>query len=305
MQRPSILSCSIVWLALIQVHAQGPVAEDERTVDRQRLTYTVAGGGLVMAGSLVALDRVWYSQYPRSGLHSFDDSREWLQMDKAGHLWSAYSAGEWGKGLLTQAGVNDRTARWAGGTVGLAFLTAVELLDGTSAEWGFSWWDMAANVAGTGLFVGQDALWGEQRIRAKYSVHFTRFAAQRPELLGSSKAERILKDYNGHTFWLSVNIYSFLKEESKFPKWLNVAIGHGATGLLGGHDNVDSDGNVIVPRFVRQRQFLLSLDVDLTKIPTKKKWLRSIFKAVSLIKMPFPAMRIGTEDGVKFEPFYF
>ena len=253
---------------------QAQEADSLRTVDSKRLAITVASGGLVMAGSLVALDRVWYSQYPRSGLHSFDDSREWLQMDKAGHLWSAYAAGEWGMGLLTQAGVDDRTARWAGGTVGLAFLTAVELLDGTSAEWGFSWWDMAANVTGTGLFVGQDALWGEQRIRAKYSVHFTRFAAQRPELLGSSPAERILKDYNGHTFWLSVNPSSFARNDGgRWPVWLNVAAGMGASGMITAEPLNTLDGN---PGDGRHRRWFLAPDVDLRRIRTGSSFLRTV-----------------------------
>lgn len=29
--------------------------------------------------------------------------------------------------------------------------------------WGFSNWDMVANVTGAGLFIGQDLGWGEQQ----------------------------------------------------------------------------------------------------------------------------------------------
>ena len=62
-----------------------------------------------------------------------------------------------------------------GATAGLTFLTAIEVLDGFSDEWGFSLGDFAAN-AGTGFLVGQELLWKEQRIVLKYSFHQTGYA---------------------------------------------------------------------------------------------------------------------------------
>src|SRR5690606_20640636 len=120
--------------------------------------------------------------------------------------------------------------------IGFAFLTAVEVFDGFSQEWGFSWGDMIANASGTGLYIGQELLWNEQRIIPKFSFHQTKFAAKRPETLGSSFQEQILKDYNGQTYWLSFNLHAFTKNDF-FPKWLNVAIGHSATGMLYGNSS--------------------------------------------------------------------
>ncbi|OJU23360.1 MAG: hypothetical protein BGN92_03335 [Sphingobacteriales bacterium 41-5] len=51
------------------------------------------------------------------------------------------------------------------------FLTVIEILDGFSNKWGFSWGDMAANVFGAGMFQGQQLLWNEQRIKFKFSFH--------------------------------------------------------------------------------------------------------------------------------------
>jgi hypothetical protein len=82
--------------------------------------------------------------------------------------------------------------------------------------------DIIANASGTALFVSQ-LLWKEQRITPKFSFHTTH-AQYRPNVLGSSLAEQMLKDYNGQTYWLSVNLHSFYKG-SKIPKWLNLAIG--------------------------------------------------------------------------------
>lgn len=293
-------------------------------VKKERLSYKVYSdtiikprawilGGATVAlwtGSVVGLNQLWYANEPRSSFHFFDDNEQWFQMDKGGHFITSYAIGNYYTDLMRWAGFNRKTSIWTGGFMGSFYLIGIEMLDGFSAEWGFSYGDFLANTAGSLVFISQELLWNEQRIMPKVSYHPTHYAQYRPDLLGSNFGERMMKDYNGHTFWLSVNIYSFLKEESKFPRWLNVAIGLGATGMLGGRDNPSSytDGNDVVhelPGFVRQRQFLLSLDVDLTKIRTNKKWLRTVFKAVSLIKMPFPAMRIGTSDGVHFEPFYF
>src|SRR5690606_29694126 len=84
-------------------------------------------------------------------------------------------------------------------------------------------------LAGTGFFIGQQLLWDQQRIAVKFSAHTTRFAQQRPDLLGEGLAERILKDYNGQTIWLSANIDRFAPSE--VPQWLNLAFGYSATGI--------------------------------------------------------------------------
>ena len=162
-----------------------------RELHKDRLLVTSLVGGTAIVGSLVALDQAWYADYDRAPMHSFDDGDEWLQVDKAGHMWTTYTVGRWGMGMLDWCGTSESTARWVGGSLGLVYMTGVELLDGTSAGWGFSWWDMAANVAGTGLLIGQDLAWQDQRITMKFSAHLTPFAAQNPDLLGSSNPERI------------------------------------------------------------------------------------------------------------------
>jgi len=76
--------------------------------------------------------------------------------------------------------------------------------------------------------------------------------------------------------------------------------------MIGGMDNpdFDSNGNEL-PNLIRHRQFYISLDVDLTKIRTNKKWLRTIFKAVNIIKLPFPTVEFNTLGKTKFHPVYF
>ena len=112
---------------------------------------------------------------------------------------------------------------------------------------------------------------------------------------------QILKDYNGQIYWLSVNPSSFIKKENKFPKWLNVAFGYGANGMIGArYNNIiieDSQGNVTM--FNRYRQAYFSLDVDFNRIKTKSKFLKSVFTCINIIKIPFPNLELS-EGKLKF-----
>jgi hypothetical protein len=220
-------------------------------------------------------------------------------MDKLGHVFSSYQLGRLGANTINWTGLSRKNQIIYGSTLGLGFLTAVEVMDGFSEEWGFSWTDMASNTIGTGLFVGQELLWEEQRILLKYSFHQTRFAKQRPEKLGDGLAEEFLKDYNGQTYWLSANINSFLKTDY-LPNWLNLAFGYGADGMLTGEPDA--------PLFINQnriRQYYLSLDIDFSRIKTKSHVLKTIFDVLNVIKVPFPALELNTKGRLKMHYFYY
>lgn len=267
---------------------------------RCRIRNGVVAGGL-MLGTYVALDRVWYADYERSPMHAFDDSGEWMQMDKAGHFFSAYTLGRWGHAAWTRCGTSEAEAILVGGSMGLVFLTGVELLDGTSAAWGFSWSDMAANALGTGLFMGQQAGWHEQRIFAKFSAHLTPYAAADPDLLGEGIGERILKDYNGQTVWLSANLWSF-KKVSRIPKWLCLSGGYGAEGMVSAFPQDDPEGN---GGYTPYRQFFLAPDVDLTRIPTRSKVIRTVLFVLNGVKIPMPTLEFRSDGRVLAHGLYF
>lgn len=251
--------------------------------------------------TLVGLNQLWYADYPKSKFHTLNDNSEWLQMDKLGHVYSSYQLGRIGANMLAWSGVRKKDQLIYGSTIGFAFLTVVEVFDGFSKEWGFSWGDMAANAAGTGLFVGQELLWNEQRITLKYSFHRTNFAEQNPDKLGNGFSEEFLKDYNGQTYWLSINLHSFFKE-SKIPTWLNVAFGCGAEGMISG---TNSNGEEAITYQDPYRQYYFSLDIDLTRIKTNSHVLKTVFEVFNVIKMPFPTLEFNDKNGIKFHAIYF
>ena len=257
--------------------------------------------GTSLAGlTLIGLDRLWYKDFPRSSFNAVNDNDEWLQVDKVGHLYSAYQLTRVGAETFNWAGANKKSQLIFGSALSLGFLTTVEIFDGYSAEWGFSWGDFTANVLGSGLYVGQELLWNEQRITVKYSFHQTQYASQNPEKLGTGIFEEFLKDYNGQTYWLSANLHSFFKD-SKLPKWLNIAIGYGAEGMLTGR----SESSSFFTNQDRYRQFYLSLDVDLTRIQTNSRFLKTLFSVVNVLKIPSPTLEFKGNRGTVFHLLYY
>jgi hypothetical protein len=136
----------------------------------------------------------------------------------------------------------------------------------------------------------------------KFSFHTTPYASARPTVLGSSATEQILKDYNGQTYWLSVNLHSFSKD-SKIPKWANVAFGYGAEGMITGNDEFVN--TIFLPESKRTRQFYFSFDADLTKIQTKSHLLKTVFHVFNSIKIPAPTFEINSRGSFKFHYLYF
>lgn len=267
------------------------------------VAYSTAG--LYVAG-MTGLYQVWYKDYDLIHFHFFNDFDEWFQYDKMGHVGSAYYLSRWGMGLYRWTGMNRKKAIWIGGTVGLGFMTTIEIFDGFSAEWGFSVSDLAANTLGTAIAISQQLMWNEQRISFKYSYKPSDYAPYRPDLFGKSLPEKIVKDYNGQTVWLSANIKSLLAmRDSRFPEWLNIAAGYGIEGLTGANFNPLTYNGNPVPPSERYRQFYVAPDIDFTKIRTNKKGLKFLFSVLGFIKVPAPAIELNRVDKIKFHPLYF
>lgn len=258
---------------------------------------------LALSGTaLFALNQLWYANYSKSSFHTINDNAEWLQVDKAGHVFSAYHIGNASANALKWSGISRKNQIIYGATSGFVFLSAVEIMDGYSKNWGASVGDVVANASGTALLISQELLWKEQRIVPKFSFHTTPYASARPKVLGASLSEQLLKDYNGQTYWLSANVHSFFKA-SKIPKWINIAVGYGGEGMITANDEFTN--TIFLPQSQRERQFYLSFDVDLTKIETKSRLLKTVFSIFNTVKIPTPTLEFKQFGGIKGHFIYF
>lgn len=272
------------------------------SLNLKRQNTVIISEAVLATGTLIGLSQAWYADYPKSDFHFINDNSDWLQMDKFGHVFTSYHLGRFGAEMLQWSGANKKNQLLYGAGLGFAFLTAVEVFDGYSSQWGASSGDIIANASGTVLYVSQELIWKEQRITPKFSFHTTKYAGYRPEVLGSSYTEQILKDYNGQTYWLSVNLHSFANG-SKIPKWLNVALGYGAEGMITG--NKENTTTTYTPNPQRFRQLYLSLDVDLTKIKTNSYFLKTIFSVFNSVKIPAPTIEFVQFNDIKYHFIYF
>ena len=263
-------------------------------------------------GGMIAVSQLWYKNYEQSPFHFFNDGKGWLQIDKIGHSWTAYSESYYGVQVYRWCGMKDKYAIWIGGSLGTVLQMGIEVLDGFSAEWGASPGDIFANISGSALVIAQELAWKEQRVRLKFSSHQVNYGdyddvvQQRVKsLYGDNYGQRMLKDYNGQSYWLSVNPASFMKNENhRFPKWLNIAFGYGASGMLGAEQNIwknkETGEEFDYSNIRRYRQYYLSLDVDLSRIKTKSRFLKFVLGSFNILKVPAPALEFNTKGEVKF-----
>jgi hypothetical protein len=291
-------------------HYYSDTAHQKRNKNRQ---WFIGGiNTLGYGGSLIVLNSTWYKNYPHTSFQTFDDHKEWLQVDKIGHAWTAYNTGRASTAMWEWAGLPHKKAVLVGGLSGFLFLTGIEFLDAHSAKWGWSWSDIGANVVGSSLFMGQEFLWNEQRIQYKFSFHRNTYSDpmlenRADDLFGKTWYERMLKDYNAQTYWFSANIKSFCPA-SNWPAWLNIAVGYGADGMFGGFQNqwLDNSGNAITRYDIeRKRQFYLSPDIDFTKIKTNSKFLKTTFSFLNCFKCPAPALMLNSKGKLKGYILYF
>jgi VanZ family protein len=305
--RPNLLAC--IWvlvfllLPLDKAQAQRLPADPDSLSAREKRARLIGLGaafGLGYTGGMVLLHQAWYKHDPRSSFHFHDDSRYWKQMDKAGHFWGAFQQSRAGVDMLKWAGASDKKAIWYGGLLGVVLQTPIEIFDGYGSEYGASVSDMLANKAGSAAVIAQHLAWGEIRLMPKFSFSRSPYAPLRLTMLGDNYLEQVLKDYNGQTYWLSADVSAFLPADSRYPRWLNVAVGYGADGMVYGDPVANRQYG-----HDAHRQYFLSLDLNLMNIPTRSKFLKKVFYVASIFRIPAPAIEFNRKQKLVFHPLYF
>ncbi|UYW01433.1 YfiM family protein [Flavobacterium agricola] len=246
--------------------------------------------------SFVVLDKQWYNGNEKTSFHFTSKSNEFGLMDKIGHGFSSYKITRLTAKAFYWSGESEKKQLIYGAAFGLGATTGKEILDGFTKEWGWSWYNFGANFVGTGLYVGQELLWKEQRIQPKFSYNNSKSKGVVTNTMGSGYLDRVLKNYDGQTYWLSFNVNSFAKTDY-IPNWLNFSVGYGVDGYL---HNADA---TILP--TRSKSLYLSLDVDLTKIKTKSHFVNTLLVLFNSVKIPAPTLEINSKKGTFGHYMYF
>lgn len=293
--------------------------------DPQRFWISVGTATALYAGFSVGLWEAWYKDFEIGRLKSIDDRKEWEQMDKVGHIYTAYHYARWSFQGLRWSGTRRPKALVMAVGTSLVLQSTIEVMDGYSEAWGFSWADMASNFAGAGLFATQELLWHEQRVNFKVSSFRRDYSEvpipSRPEggpssslreraehLYGATPWQRFIKDYNGQTLWLTANpTVLFGADEPKLP-WLNLAVGRSGRDIFGAfsagwsENGFSYNGNPLAERGV---DYVLSLDIDFDRIPTRSPVLKTVFHLLNHVKVPAPALVLAKANRPDYRWLYY
>lgn len=291
--------------------AKIPFGRPAPYLHKKRLIGVTTGTLGAYTALMTGVGFAWYGNQPLSGFRWFDDSKEWLQIDKTGHWFAPYFITTYSYEMLRWSGMKNTPAALTAGAFGFISLSLMEIPDGMHPKYGASWSDIVFNFAGAAFATSQYLLWKEQRILTKYSFHAVNYprGALRDRaysLFGNNFIERILKDYNGITMWLSFNLHSFNHKIK--PAWLNIAFGYAAGNLYGGFENKWTDANGVFhdrTDLKQYRRFFISIDADYTRIKTRTRAGKVILQVLNIVKLPMPALEVNTLGQVVFHPMYF
>ena len=295
------------------------------TFHRGRFTAASAGTAVFYGTLSTLLWHAWYKDFEQTSLRSKDDSRQWLGMDKAGHFFTTYHYSRCAYSGLQWTGARRGRSIVAAVGTGMLLQTTLEVMDGYSAAWGFSWHDMAANAAGAGLFATQELIWRDQRVNVKFSNRRVAYddtpldpvgdtggptsslLRQAERLYGSTPGERLIKDYNGQNLWLGFNPAVLLGKDAKLP-WLNIAVGYSAHDMYGPLGDSWREGPFRYQAPAdqrRQREYALSLDIDFERLPVRPGLLRTVLTFANMVKVPAPAVLLRERDGLQWRWLYY
>lgn len=287
-------------IILVSLITQTVLPNDTTNINRNKKIIASVSTGIIYSGSLIYLNQIWYKPYQTSKFHFFDDTKEWFLMDKCGHTFTAFYATQYLSKIYQSA--TFQYPEIMASSITFSYLLSIEILDGFSSGWGFSFGDLTANSAGILLFYMHHRL-HKQLFVPKFSYYPTPYPSLNPTLLGKNSTEQLIKDYNGQTYWLSITPFYQWKPNME---WLCISLGYGIDGSIGAQSNYFYRNNQLYDyrNIPRNTQWYLSIDVDLSKIKTKKKWLNKIFQSINAIKIPAPALE-WKGNNLYFRPLLF
>lgn len=277
---------------------------DSAQVNKKTIYRSLGLTGSYYATSILILNNTWYKGKDRVPFHFYNDNRGYLQVDKFGHMFGGYVYSYAGYHGLLELGATRKEALIFGSTLGFVLQFPIEIMDGLHEGYGFSWGDVAANTMGSVLVLGQELAFGGQLVRYKFSYREPEYPPHLKGFYGQTYMTRLLKDYNGHTYWLTLPLNKVVLRQ-KLPPWISLAFGYGANGMYGEFENIATFNGTAVPETERYRQFLLSPDIEWSRIKTESKFLKLVFHGMSFIKVPLPALEYTSKGRFKGHWLYY
>lgn len=260
-------------------------SQDSSSINYYKLS---AIGGVTIGGFIYghALQSdIWWKGEKSSFRFEWDyDWKYALGADKFGHFFFPYLMTNVYSDAFQWSGIEKKKSLYYAASLAFLYQTYIEIRDGFSKEWGFSWGDFTANTMGAAYPILQEEIPFLKNINMKLSFYPS-------ERFKNNSHSVIMDDYESTYHWLTFNIYNFLPDNIKswYPKWINLALGHGVREL-----DFPNGG---------RHEIFIALDWNLEALPGESSFIKLLKKYLNFYKLPAPAVQITPElvwFGLKF-----
>jgi hypothetical protein len=284
MKRRFLLTAVVFLLMMKCILPQTSSDTVKSNIDWGRLAIV---GGVTAAWftfGYVVQNNLWWKG-DKSKFH-FEWKHDWtyaLGEDKFGHFFFPYLLTNIYSQAFEWTGMDKSKSLLYAASFSLFYETFVEIRDGFSKQWGFSWGDFSADFLGAFYPVLQNKI----PVLKNFNFKISFYPSERFRN-GSNKV--IFDDYESTYDWLSVNVHNLLPISWRkyYPAFINIAVGHSVKKL----DTED-----------RHHEFYIGLDWNLKALPGNGWFAKLLKRNLNYYHLPAPAIKIyrGTVwYGLKF-----
>lgn len=260
-------------------------------INKWRLATAIVTTSSTLGVAYYKVQNEWWSENSKSfHIDTKNDYRYAKNIDKIGHFLGGDISAELLQAQLSWAGLKKNQAYFYGFLMSTSVQLFIELKDAYAPTYGFSIGDVAAGSAGafyhymkskSKFIESTDLKWSYYK-RHDYYFREYKFGA-------------FHDDYMNQTYWLSMSINDWMKQDSKFeriwPDFLTVCVGMGVDEKLNSYYNGQQSYEVFG---TGSYEYYLSLDLDWRKIlPQNKAGWRTVTKVLNHVKAPLPTLRFG------------
>jgi len=276
--KPALLHDSTTGAAIIASKCERGGSEVEAA--------RVGVGALFVGGNALLyryFKRAWWSgERAKHFFFRADWDENFRDQDKFGHLFGGFHLARIGDALLLDACASRKHALLWSAAYATLFQLQIEIWDGMYDKYGFSYADLLANTTGMVLAVVQEKHPALRAIKPTMSYHKSRAMKNARNIPGELRPSL---DYSGQTYWISADVNALLPESARgyWPSFLRVSAGHSIT------DWIDPTTGV---NFRAKRKLLLSIDLDVDKLPGNNPVWRKLLRNLSYAHVPSPALQL-------------
>lgn len=256
----------------------------------QRQKLIIAGLTAQQAAS-VYLEYKWWWENNYHPLHHENDggfNNYSLGIDKVGHFYTSYMYSNLLYELMQWGKFSKKSSDWVSVILPFAWALSIELGDGFS-KYAFSSHDLLANSIGIAYALAERKVKVLENFKFKYSYYPSKYFLDK-----NMKGWSLVSDYDGHIYWLSIDIYGLLPIKLKpyWPKYINIAGGYGMFNFRPLEPFTEGPPH--------RREFHIGLDFNLNRLPAKKQGWKTFLKMADHYHLPAPGFSKVSPDNWQF-----